>query len=286
MMPIRERRFCLVMIAVIAILLPQLISADMIPLGQKNTEHCIRIENMDEYPDYSFFYVSFMGGDVYGSGVIREGECIRFYKHTRAKIYAFDMEGQEWPGGHEKGRTHLLRRLLITNTSWFMSHSAASEEYIHYDSTIPFYSPVTKREAIHTITSIDGADNTIRMEKRTERSINPFMFIVYAVAFLITLIAEAIIIWLYLRKNLGMGMSGAVKYSFLLNIVSYPIAVLFYTGLYSSLLIAEILVFAVEALMLWLILKTGPRDSVLTSFTANLLTAFLGIVMYVLILFA
>lgn len=66
-------------------------------------------------------------------------------------------------------------------------------------------------------------------------------------------------------------------YTILVNCVTWPPAMLFYTGGMLQLFIIETMVFVVETVLLKLLLQIKIRKAVMLSLTANAATALLGI---------
>jgi len=77
--------------AILGLLLPQIVSADIILPGEKSVSYCFQIENIFEYPDYAFYLELPLSVD---SERITQGECKTFYKFERPRIYAIAPGGK------------------------------------------------------------------------------------------------------------------------------------------------------------------------------------------------
>lgn len=101
------------------------------------------------------------------------------------------------------------------------------------------------------------------------------------ISFVLTVIVEFFIFWLFFRKNLS-----ALKIfylCFLINLFSWPLANLFYEvyGSYNNWLVIELCVFAVESFLLMLLFRARWWKAMLASFVANLITALMGLFLIV-----
>jgi len=80
-----------------------IVLADVIPVGYKGVGYCFEVSNMEDYPEYVL--ISYIGEPMGGHKVIEQGECVRFYKHSRPTVYAIkriDFNETEIGGGYNE----------------------------------------------------------------------------------------------------------------------------------------------------------------------------------------
>lgn len=111
------------------------------------------------------------------------------------------------------------------------------------------------------------------------RMFGKYTFLVPLFSFILTILFEFIIVWLFLRKNYNE--KQLFFYVFLINLFTWPIANLlnvydFYTNFYPVLFI-EIGVVLVESILLKILLKIKYGKSLLISFLANLTSFIIGL---------
>lgn len=92
------------------------------------------------------------------------------------------------------------------------------------------------------------------------------------IPWLLTVIIEFVIIWLFIRKE----PEKLLFYSFLVNSITLPLATYGYNYIYPNLILIEALVFLGETLLLKLMLEIDYSKAILISLVANITTAMLG----------
>ena len=110
------------------------------------------------------------------------------------------------------------------------------------------------------------------------------LVVFFAFLFCLTWLSEFFITWLFLRKKFRA--KQILYFSFLINLLSWPLANLLYSafsGVYGYFAI-ELGVFLAEALLIALLFRIGYWKSLLISFAANLTSAFIGIFWWILLL--
>lgn len=71
---------------IIILIMPYIAKADILLAGQKPLEYCAKVDNIKQYPDYTFLiYPTGMSG---GYQIVEENQCLLFYKFAPAKFYA------------------------------------------------------------------------------------------------------------------------------------------------------------------------------------------------------
>lgn len=98
----------------------------------------------------------------------------------------------------------------------------------------------------------------------------------YIFALIITILAEFVIFWIFIRKN----PSKLLLYSVLINCFTLPLATYAYQNILNSLLPAETFVFLVEIPLIKWLLEIKYSKSMLMSFIANLITGLIGLVFF------
>lgn len=68
------------------LLIPSIVSADILEPGMKEVDYCFQLENIKNYPEYVF--LSYFQEPVGGHKVINQGDCVSFYKFSNPTIYA------------------------------------------------------------------------------------------------------------------------------------------------------------------------------------------------------
>jgi len=97
----------------------------------------------------------------------------------------------------------------------------------------------------------------------------------YVLALLITILTEAIVFWIFIRKPIK-----SFLYSALINSFTLPLATYSYQNILNNLLIIEILVVIVESILIMLLLKMKYFKALYISFIANLITALIGVLFF------
>lgn len=267
-----------ILVILLFLLFPILVSADIISPGQKGAKHCIEISNINEFQDYEFYLVSFMGERVYGAQQLRQGRCESFYKHTMGKIYA--REKQELDRFGLEAPIHI--RLQGNNQTDVLKSLISSDVEIYLKATLPMFSLIKGQKDTYTIKSIS---NSLELDKKSSYTFEYIMIPIYIGAFAVTIFIEALLILLLTRKKIETGFKKSLGYSGIINTITYPLALLLYIFVVPSLILVEILVFLAEIFLIKHFLKTGYKDSFVISFTANFATLFLGIVLFFLLIF-
>ncbi|MBS3166890.1 hypothetical protein J4403_01640 [Candidatus Woesearchaeota archaeon] len=124
-----------------------LVTADVIPSGQKGISYCFRIENLDAYPEYTFLIYS--TGTSKGHEIISQNSCIYFYKLSLPSIYAI--------------KTSEFEKLNLNSTEdeskFFSSNNInllKSDIALTYNSLTDEDNPLNAMEDIFTVSSIDN----------------------------------------------------------------------------------------------------------------------------------
>jgi hypothetical protein len=94
---------------------------------------------------------------------------------------------------------------------------------------------------------------------------NPFFYLIF------TIIIEFIVYIIAIRKNIML----LFAYCLLINLVSWPLANLFY-GVSGLFWIIEICVFTIESILIKYLVNINWKKAIIISFIANLITAILG----------
>ncbi|MBD3313097.1 hypothetical protein GF345_01510 [Candidatus Woesearchaeota archaeon] len=252
----------------IALLLPQLAHADLIPVGTKGINHCFEITNMDEYPDYIFILDQRGAYNKYE--MIVPGRCTSFYKFNTGTIYALSKDNQA-----------ILSGIRREEPGIFEDSPAFIKSDVHI-KTSPYVSILSSVKSItdqYTIISID--DDRLELEKTTVKERDYSIFVIYILAFLATVLLESLIIWPLAKDRLEKGFFSALKYSFFVNILTYPLALLIYILLFPVFSFIEMGVFIAEIFLVRAFVRTSYKRSILISLLANIVTMLLGFAFYI-----
>jgi len=102
--------------------------------------------------------------------------------------------------------------------------------------------------------------------KEKKKKMNPLFYLV------ITIIIEFIVYIITIRKNV----LSLFAYCLLINLVTWPLAILFYE-LYALFWIIEIGVFVIESILIKNLAEISWKKAIFISFVANLITALIGL---------
>ena len=91
----------------------------------------------------------------------------------------------------------------------------------------------------------------------------------YLIAFLLTLALESIVLYFLLKRN----WLEIIKISFLINIITWPIANYLYAQVLSNFWLIEFFVFLAESILLFYLLKIKYFKALYVSFLINFVTA-------------
>jgi len=94
---------------------------------------------------------------------------------------------------------------------------------------------------------------------------NPFFYLI------LTILIEFIVYVIAIRKNI----MPLLFYCILINLVTWPLANLFYS-IFGMFWIIEICVFAIESILIKSLLKMGWKKAIIISLIANLITALIA----------
>jgi len=92
----------------------------------------------------------------------------------------------------------------------------------------------------------------------------------------LTVLVEFPVIYLFIREKPGR----TLLYIIIINLFTLPLATFSYIYLLSNLVVIEALVILAEFLLIKLLFLVSLRNAFLISFTANILSAALGIVIF------
>ncbi|MFH1107375.1 MAG: hypothetical protein V1787_05770 [Candidatus Micrarchaeota archaeon] len=254
-------------LVVLAVLLVTSARADVILPGEHSIEYCAIIGNLGDYPDYVFFHWGAPGADRVPESAlsslvpVQEGECMRFYKFNRERVYAVH-ESKYYGGNYGPGD------LLV------------SEGYMTAVAVLPDSDPRTKvtdtyfveLDAQRKTLSLAVADTTSQKNTWTVHRIALF-----ALAAALTLLIELAIAFGYCRWR-GADWNGVKNAVIVGNIISLPVVWLlvpyfFLTGVL-LILASEVLAFGIEYAVLR---KYAPGVS---NVEAALLSAVMNTVSY------
>ena len=143
--------FCLIFI-----LIPSIVTADLIAPGTKYVYYSFKISNMDEYPEYTF--IAYFQNPVGGHEVIEQGESISFYKFSNPKIYAIKKSDFN---EEDIGTDDLEEKEYFENNTKLIP----SEIVIYSVSSASLNDPVEKITDILEIVNLDDNNLEIRYSK-------------------------------------------------------------------------------------------------------------------------
>lgn len=247
-------------------LVPSIVFADVIMPGEKAVSYCFEISNINDFPNYTFKLELPLAGH---SEEILVGECKRFYKHEYPSIFAVDQD-----------KNYYYSSLKIQSIS-----------------TVPINDPREKVQDVFTIMSIEG--NNLKLEKTkvvyyytdgtnedvvyqdenirpepTQKPLRPWWLEKYfGLAFIVTFLVEFLIIWVFMR-------GGPIKpliVSFIINVITVPLANLFNYEYGIDFLYLEVYVFVAEIFLLVLFTRIRFFRAALVSFLMNAATAMIGL---------
>jgi len=229
------------------LLFPAFVSADVISPGEKGVKHCIEISNTDEFPEYDFYLISFLGG-VQGIDEMRQGQCESFYKFAVGKIYA-DKKDPQMVFNEVSLREELMltdRMRNQTGQDEVLKRLIPSDVDIRLKSTVPMFSLMSGQKDTYTIKSLGSS---IELGKSTGYTFDYKMIPTYIVAFAVTILVESLIILALTRKQLGLSFRRSLGYSGMINTITYPIALVLYISFVPSLILVELIVFLAETFL-------------------------------------
>ncbi|MBW6442590.1 hypothetical protein K0A97_02290 [Patescibacteria group bacterium] len=168
------------------------VTADSILEGEVPISNCFRLENVYEYPEYSFVVIfQFMGGY---QKIINSEDCISFYKYDHPQIYAvnnsqLDLMDFDLNTEFTHLTEHKDEEMLAVMA--FIRSSVHLEAEIYGRNSISFWNPT--REIIQSFEIKENDLGNLYLKKTVYREYSPFMFIVYFIA-LMSLISMIILI--------------------------------------------------------------------------------------------
>jgi hypothetical protein len=282
--------------------------ADILPMGYKSVEYCFRISNQKDYPNYTFYAHPILFNENGGYKLIKENECISFYKLVIPQIYAiktsifneFALHG----GLNEDGEfdiqfaynipsninissafqirkdspiigiTDVIKIISINDSNLILEKSEVEYTYSGGEiETIAYLNQDTRPEP-------SKIPFTPEWMRQLWHKLPPFKY------FIFTFLIEFSIFYFFIRKE-------PIKlflYSVLLNSLTLPIAsFLFFknpigqfgweAGSILFFFIIEFGVFVVESLLLKWLLKLNYSKTFLISFVANLVTSMISLLL-------
>lgn len=272
----------LIIIAVL-LLSVQVAYADMLSPGEKGIKSRFEISNTNNYPDYSFYYVSYMGGRYHDHSEIRPGSCNSFYKFTYAKVYAVKNNDSfgVFDGEYETQRDYLLtaRGDDIRDFFEYSAEVMRSDVEIRLTYSLPVFSPIKEIRQVYEIKSMK--DGEMDLAKSTHYSFDYTVFGIWAVMLALTIAFEFPVLWIFMRKKTDIGTLGILKYAAIINLITLPIAILLYIFLIKSILLTELLVVIAEVFLIRKFFKVSYGRAFLISLLANALTTILGFALYI-----
>ncbi len=147
----------IILLGFVSVLLPSVVLADVIfpgPNLYKSVGYCFEISNIDDYPDYTFIAHPLAVGT--GHKIIKQGDCISFYKFSRPTVYAIkntDFDKNSIGTGYENEKNY-----FETNTKLIPSGiEISSIGYI--DSNNPL------KSAVDVFSIVSLTDNGLEIEK-------------------------------------------------------------------------------------------------------------------------
>lgn len=148
-----KKLISILLLLTIPFIIPVKVSADILPEGQKGVEYCFKIDNITNYPTYTFIaYPTFFGNDAYA--IVKQDTCLKFYKLSTPKIYAVLSQNFNEKDILEKGEKSYFK-----DTTTLLPSRLEVHDYPNVDKN----NPLDKVTDIATITSL--TENSFQLKK-------------------------------------------------------------------------------------------------------------------------
>jgi hypothetical protein len=253
------------------------IQADLLLPGQKSINSCFQIENIKDYPDYTFIlYPTYVGGSF---KIIKQEDCLSFYKMSSPKIYAIKTENFNSNDIKNSNPEDKKNNYFINNHNLIVS-----DLNIRLISALPKNDPREKIVDIYKIQLLNSQILKIKPTKSIytynddttqEKPYKALKFFPPLIFFpIVTILIEFFVLLLFIRKPL----STTLLYTTIINLTTWFPANYFYQKNSTYFLPTEFIVFLSESLLIIFFFKTKYKKALLLSFIANLLTASLTFV--------
>jgi len=144
----------IILFGLILLVVPSLVSADIIPVGYKGVGYCFEVSNIEDYQDYTF--IAYFQEPMGGHKVIAEDDCVSFYKFSNPTIYAIknsDFNEEDIGSEYENEKSYFNSNLNLLS----------SDIEIKSISTIPENDPRNKIIDVLEITSL--SENNFALTK-------------------------------------------------------------------------------------------------------------------------
>jgi len=180
-------------------------AADIVPKDMKPVFISTVIENLADFPDYTFVQVQTLGDDIRSQGIIEpDGRVSKGYKFNRVHLLAVPAS-QLQAGGEFDGRA-LLDDPSIAR---FDGVIEAGQELVSRTSSME------GKKVYNRITSIEGGAIAMEKVRVQELMVEPGMTIGhFNRAFFITLCVEIIVMFLLIRFAYRSKTQGAIRIGF------------------------------------------------------------------------
>lgn len=148
-----KKLICILFLLTIPFIIPFKTFADILPEGQKGIDYCFKIDNINNYPDYTFIaYPTFFGKGAYT--ILKQDTCLKFYKNVFPRIYATLKRNF-----NEKDILTKGEESYFGDTTKLLPSGLEVHDYSYVDKN----NPLDKVTDIATITSL--TENSFQVQK-------------------------------------------------------------------------------------------------------------------------
>lgn len=261
-------------LALLALFLTTPAHADIIPKDMKPIYLSAMIENMGEYPDFTFIEIETLGDEVRSASIIGpDGRIAKGYKFNKLHLLAIPKD--EFPDSTKLDWQALLKNKTIPRYAGVL---AAGQELVPRDS------PLSGRTTHYKIIGIENAQIRMEMVNVKELRVEPGVSIgQFNRAFLFTVCIELIAMLLIIRLGYRSKTPGVARIGFTvllaqtatLPVLWYIITQFALTGA-TVFLAAEAFAIIVECAIYKPLLRMTWTGAILASLLCNALSVLIG----------
>ena len=278
-----------------------LVSADLIPVGERYIDVNGYITNIKDFSDYIFIQESPLPACL--PRLIGDDGLIKsyWYKLCDTSVYAVKKEDVNESYIEElgaKGIKYDKGQMEYEEREEYMAE--IDKFFLNLTNPIPVVGEIHSKELVplkdtknsityyYTLTEEDFREKPAYIKedyysivefRKPDKTIIGRNYVFWILPFMLTFLVELLIVWSFVKKIIKKNFRLVALYVFLINLITWPIAEFLLSQNSNIFILIEAGVILVESILIMFLFKIEYRRALLISFLANLATMLLSAVL-------